>query len=70
MEQHDLTNRFTYHPPKAGQPERYEFIRSKALEMAFMINDLVPDSREKSLAITQLEMCVMFANAGIAREKE
>jgi hypothetical protein len=33
-----------------------------------MLNELVPDSREKSLAITHLEEAVMWANAGIARE--
>lgn len=58
---------FTYHPPKEGQPERYEAIRSEAKLLAALIDDLVPDSREKSLAVTKLEECVMWANAGIAR---
>ena len=30
----DLKNRFTYHPPKEGQPQKYEAIRTKALELA------------------------------------
>lgn len=70
MQRDEIENRFTYHPPQPGQPEKYEALRRKALEFAEMINELVPESREQSLAITQLEMCVMFANAGIARNKE
>ena len=63
----DLENRFTYHAPKEGQPEIYRLIREKALDLAFHIDHLSPDSREKSLAITALEECVMWANAGVAR---
>lgn len=58
---------FTYHPPKDGQPAKYVMIRVQAKELAYMIDTHVPDSREKSLAMTKLEECVMWANAGIAR---
>ena len=60
---------FTYHPPKEGQPEKYTAIRAQAKSLALMIDELVPDSREKSLAMTKLEECVMWANAGIARNE-
>jgi hypothetical protein len=63
----DLENRFTYHSPKGDQAERYENIRYIAREFANDINRMCPDSREKSLAITALEECVMWANASIAR---
>ena len=66
----DLLNRFTYHAPKEGQPQKYEEIRAKALELAELMNKLCPDSREKSLAITSLEESVMRANASIARNEE
>jgi hypothetical protein len=62
-----IENAFTYHAPKEGQPEKYQAIREKAKELAYMIDELVPDSREKSLAMTKLEECSMWANAGIAR---
>ena len=62
-----IENNFTYHAPKEGQPEKYQAIREKAKELAYLIEGLVPDSREKSLANTKLEECVMWANAGIAR---
>jgi hypothetical protein len=63
----DLNKRFTYHAPKEGQPQKYEAIRAKALELAELLNELCPDSREKSLAVTSLEESVMWANASIAR---
>jgi hypothetical protein len=63
----DLENRFTYHAPKEGQPKKYEDIRATALELAKLIDELCPDSREKSLAITSLEESTMWANASIAR---
>lgn len=69
MADDDLANRFTYHPPKGSQAERYEHIRAWALEFAQRINANCPDSREKSLAITHLENVVMWANASIARNE-
>lgn len=62
-----IENAFTYHVPKEGQPEKYQAIREKAKELAYLINELVPASRERSLAMTKLEECSMWANAGIAR---
>lgn len=62
-----IENNFTYHTHKDGQPAMYQAIREKAKELAYLIEELVPDSREKSLAITKLEECSMWANAGIAR---
>lgn len=67
MKSPKIENAFTYHSPKEGQPEKYTAIRDKAKELAYLIDEMVPDSREKSLAITKLEECVMWANAGIAR---
>lgn len=58
---------FTYHAPKDGQPEKYQTVRSKAKELAYLINETCPASRERSLAMTKLEEAVMWANASIAR---
>jgi len=63
----DLENNYTYHAPKDGQPEQYQAIRAKAKEFALLIDEIVPESREKSLAMTNLEQASMWANAGIAR---
>lgn len=62
-----IENNFSYHSPKEGQPETYENIRNKAKELAYMIDALCPNSREKSLAMTNLEQAVFWTNAGIAR---
>lgn len=63
----ELENRFKYHSPKEGQPEKYTAIREKAKELAHMIDELCPNSREKSVAQINLEQSVMWANASIAR---
>ena len=65
----NIEKNFTYHAPKQGQPERYELIRNKAKELALVIEQACPDSREKSLAFTKLEEAVMWANASIARNE-
>ncbi|MEV3086444.1 hypothetical protein ABND36_18210, partial [Paenibacillus larvae] len=58
-----IENNFKYHAPKEGQPEKYTAIREKAKELAYLIDELCPNSREKSLALTNLEQAVMWANA-------
>lgn len=62
-----IENNFKYHAPKEGQPEKYEAIREKAKELAYLFDAECPNSREKSLAFTKLEEAVMWANASIAR---
>lgn len=64
-----IDNNFTYHAPKEGQQEKYEKLRSKAKELAYMIDELTPQSREQSVALTQLETAVFWANAAIARNE-
>lgn len=62
-----IENNFKYHKPQEGQPERYERLREEAKELAYSIDVLCPNSREKSLAMTKLEESIMWANAAIAR---
>lgn len=64
-----IENNFIYHAPKLNQQERYGKLRDKAKELAHLINDLTPVSREQSLALTQLEDAVMWSNASIARNE-
>lgn len=64
----NLENVYKYHKPKGNQTDRYEAIRSKAKELAYLIDELCPSSRERSIAHTNLEQVSMWANASIARE--
>lgn len=67
MTDDEMMVRFTYHAPRGDQAERYQRIRDKARELAQLINELTPESREQSLAFTQIEEAVFWANAAVAR---
>ena len=64
-----IENNFMYHAPKEGQQEKYQSLRAKAKELAYLIDEVCPSSREKSIAMTELETSIMWANASIARNK-
>ena len=63
----ELDTRFTYHLPTGEQPDKYAKIGDKVRELAELIVEVCPDSREQSLAMTDLEKVRMWANASIAR---
>ena len=65
-----LNNNFTYHPPFGDQVSRYQVIRDAAKKFAELILSDTPDSREQSLALTNLEQAVFWANAAIARNEQ
>lgn len=66
----DIEKRFTYHRPGGDQPARYATLRGYARELAHTVCRMVPDGREKSLALTKLEEAIFWANAGIARNEQ
>jgi hypothetical protein len=61
-----IENWFTYHAPSPDQLVAYEKLRSSAKDFAKAINDLVPDSPDKTAAIRKVREAVMTANAAIA----
>ena len=69
MDQKELENRFTYHPPKGDQAVRYEKIRSGALGFALFLNSMCPESAAKGNAMRALDEVVFWANASIARNE-
>ncbi|MDN8591901.1 hypothetical protein Q0V21_24365 [Paenibacillus sp. 11B] len=69
MKNPQIENNFSYHSPKEGQPAKYEAIRAKGKELAELIDEQTPKSREQSLAMTNLEQAVFWANAAIARNE-
>jgi len=64
-----VENNFIYHTPKGDQDKRYEQIRSEGKSLAEFLTLVCPSSRELSLALTNLEDAVMWANAAIARNE-
>ena len=69
MTDEELNARFSHHPPKDGQPERYERIRDWGKHLAEIIDEECPESREKDQALAKVEEAVMWANAAIARRE-
>lgn len=65
----DINNRYAYHAPRPDQIPRYNAIREKAKELAFLIAESTPPSREQSTAFTKLDEAMMAANASIARNE-
>ncbi|SFM35614.1 Acb2/Tad1 domain-containing protein [Salibacterium qingdaonense] len=65
--QEQIENNFTYHAPTKEQISKYNELREEAKNLAYLLDNTCPGSREKSVAMTKLEEAVMWANASIAR---
>lgn len=63
----EVIERFgAYRRPTEVTIPKFAAIQAKAQELALLIFDTCPDSKQKATALTQLEMCKMSANAAIA----
>lgn len=70
MSREDIENRFTYHPPKDDEARmRHEYVRTTAAHFANGLEELLPESRERSLALTKIEEAMFWANAALARNQ-
>lgn len=65
----DILNRFKFHPATETTGPQHDQVRTMCLDVAQDLTALLPESREKSLAITKLEEAMMWANAAIARNQ-
>jgi hypothetical protein len=64
----DIKNRFAYHPANTEEKKQaHGDIRAAHGALAEYIRVNVPNSREKSIALTKLEESMFWANAAIAR---
>lgn len=69
MGNEELKRRFMYHPPvDEKRAQLHETIRGWFLSLANNIDSAVPDGREKTLSITNLEQAMFWANGGVARQ--
>lgn len=66
-----IDNDFRYHAPlpERNQVDRYQAIRLAAKQLALLMAESTPESREQSLALTNVEQAVFWANAAIARNE-
>ncbi len=66
-----IENNHRHHPPLTGQRiEAHEQVRTTTTNCAKTLVEICPESRELSLALTNLELAMMWANAAIARYEE
>lgn len=60
---------FIHHPPRPDQIKKYDTVRSRFKEMAEMIKNICPETRERDQSMVNLEQAMFWANASIAREE-
>ena len=66
--QNDIEHRFAFHAATTDEKQlAHGSARGLCRSLAMQLNDLLPDGREKALAITHLEEVMFWANAAIAR---
>lgn len=61
-----IENWFTYHAPSSDDLVAYDKLRSAAKSFAMAINELCPDSADKTAAIRKVREACFVANASIA----
>lgn len=66
--QAEVLSRFSFHKPDASGVEKMRTIRRHVRALAMSIEDLCPESREKSTALTQLSFVMMSANSAIVQQ--
>jgi len=67
----EIASRFgPYRKPTKENITKFKKIQEAALKFAHILNDLCPESKQKSTALTQLELCKMSANASIALSQD
>lgn len=64
----EIQRRFDFHPADDQKAYVHETVRGILGDAAWDFDRILPDGREKSLAITKLEEAMFWANAAIARE--
>lgn len=67
---YSVHHHFDQHPVSEEQAVRMEKLRATAKVLAALMLQNTEDCRERSLALTNLEQAVFWANAAISREAQ
>lgn len=68
---YDTDKNLTNHPPESPVIiDRMENVRYQAKELAKLMDQVLPDSRERATAFIKLEETVMWAIASLARNQD
>lgn len=59
---------FSYHRPSTEVADKCQAIRDKCKELAYFIAENTPESREQSLALTELEKVMFFGVSALVRK--
>ncbi len=66
-EEFEIASRFGFHKPDMAGVTKMTTIRKKVRELATLIQQECPESREKATAFTQLSFVMMSANSAIVQ---
>jgi len=66
LDQEQIDNWFSYHPPIGDQAARYAAIRAAGKVLAEKLTELCPASADRTVAIRHVRDAVYSANASIA----
>lgn len=69
MDPKQIENNFKYHSTNKEAEKIRQSLAGNFMELAFTMDALCPDSREKSVAMTYLETALLWADASIARNE-
>lgn len=64
----EILNRFGYHPATPDTAPQHARVRQLFADLASVLDDALPDGRDKSLAITELQSSMHWANSAIAMQ--
>lgn len=64
-----VRNHFLYNEPTKDQLTKFQLFRESAFHLVCLFERYCPESREKSLAFTNLEQAVMWAKVAIERNE-
>lgn len=66
----DIKHRFTNHPPSTGEVAALlDALTERFIDLGTFLAETLPECRETSLALTNLEQVSMFSKAAVARHQ-